>query len=106
MILPVWSACTAWGMLKTTMLQKDSQLFLQTIKYLHTETFMFSLPVVVIEDNFGRVCTGYSTCSDLLSDISRELNTVDLVPEEHMVVWLDGCQDVFSPDCGLGETSH
>ena len=106
MILPVWSACTVWGMLKTTMLQKDSQLFLPIPTFYLKKTIMLSLPVVVIEDNFGRFCTGNGTRSDLLSDVSRKLDTVNLVPEEHLVVRLDGGQDVFSLDCGLRKTPH
>ena len=62
---------------------------------------MLSLPVVVIEDNLRCFCTGNGTRSDFLADVPRELDTVDLVPEEHLVVRLDGGQDVFSLDCCL-----
>ena len=52
--------------------------------------------MVVIEDNLRRVCTGNGTSSDLLSDVSRELDAVNLVPKEHLVVRLDGGLYIFS----------
>ena len=64
------------------------------------------LPVIIIEDNLGWVCTGNGAFSDFLSDVSGELDAVDLVAEEHLVVRLDGCEHIFSLDGGLGEALH
>ena len=64
------------------------------------------LPVVIVEHNLllAWVHAGQSSLGNLVPDIAGELAGVQPVPQEHVLVWLDGIKDALSRNAHWSNT--